>query len=352
MRDKLGCSSVQLMLTLFVCGSGIIALQTFYSNSELSFLSVLLCLVIAFAVMYVLFLPSVVIKKRTSLDFISFATNKTPSAIIFVSAFYALYFVYTASYFLLKYTDMISQKINPNVELVTLTVLFLSACVYGAYKGTQAITRCGIFIFVLCLVTFALIFGGNVSNLNFENISFNFSGSTQDFISTLSYFATMAVVPVIFAFLCGNIKKFKSKHFLLLTIFLLVLAIIAEFFIFYVLAYFGKQQSFQMFTLSKTAQIGVVNGIDSFFLAWTTSSMFLIITAMLICINKSLGKSKNLALNIAFAIIILVMNICINQYNSIKEIILNPLVFSIFTIISAVILPCGYLVFGGKKKYD
>lgn len=351
MRTSLGCSSIQLMLTLFVCGSGIVALQTFYSNTELSFLSVLLCLVVAFAVIFVLFLPSAFIKKRTSLDFISFAANRTPSAIIFVSTFYALYFVYSASYFMLKYTDMISQKLNPNAELVSLASLFLSACIYGAYKGVQAITRCGIFIFVLCIVTFALIFGGNISNLDFEHNNFSFSISSDSFISIISYFVTMAVVPVIFAFLCGNIKKFKTKHIVFLTIFLLILAVIAEFFIFYALGNFGKQQSFQMFTLSKSAQIGVINGIDSFFLAWATSSVFLIITAILICINKALGKEKNLALNIAFALIILVMNICINQYNSIKEIILNPFVFSIFTVISAVILPCSYLVLGGKKNY-
>ena len=135
MRANLKLSSVQLMISFFVFSSAVIILQNFYAASDTSFLMNLICVVLGVLIAFLFFVPSIIIRSQTKLDFMSFAHLKTPNAIIFTSAFYAMYFVYAAGYFLVTYTEMFNQKLNPEGNIYVIAFLLLSACVYAGHDN-------------------------------------------------------------------------------------------------------------------------------------------------------------------------------------------------------------------------
>ena len=351
MHTKIKFPSKRLMLSLFICSSLVILLLNFNEASNISFTFNVFCILSGLAITFLFFVPSAIIKKRTNLDFMSFAHLKTPSAIVFISAFYSIYFVWTAEYFLLGYTDMFVKKLNSEANIYVVALILLAVCSYAAHKGVNAVTRCGIFIFAFSLIAFILIFSGNISNLDFKHYGFEFSGNYNNFIENTSYFMTTSFIAVIFACVSVYIKDFKTKHTAVTLGFIALLFIITMLFVWFALGSYGNSQEYSFFTLSKSSHLGVVNGIDCFYLSVSTLSVFLILSIILCCISKSTGKSGSLNIILLFSLIIFILYICSNQFNFVKEILTNHYYFNAFSFAAAVLVPTVYLFVFGRKSY-
>ncbi|MCD8025754.1 MAG: spore germination protein [Clostridiales bacterium] len=287
------------------------------------------------------------IKKKTDLGFMLFVRRATPSFGIFVSAFYAMYFVYAANYFLISYTDIFLQRLNPDTDIYIIAALLLAVCVYAASKGASAVTRCGIFIFAFALIAFLLIFCGNISNLDFRAASLDFDFDFSDFsgaINIPAIFFALALFSVMFSCVSDKVKSFKMRHLIFFVTGAAVLFSLSVFFLCFSLGDYGKLQSFQMFTLAKSAKLGVMNGLDGFFLAVITSSFFLLVSMILISINRTFDTRAGLKMILIFAVIIYVLFVCAGNSYSVKEILTNPLVFGALSVSASVIIPCAYIL--------
>lgn len=348
--QRLKLSSVQLMLTFFVCGCSVILLQNFYDSSSASFTSYLPCILLGILVSFLYCVPSILIKKRNGLDFPSFAHSVTPSAIVFVAAYYAIFFVYAAQYFLLKYTDMFIKTLNPEADENIIALILIAVCIYAGHKGINSVTRCGIFIFAFSILAFIMIFSGNPTDLDFENNTFVFSQSNGDFITNSSVFMTVSFVSVFFAFTLGYTEKFRVKHIAVALSALALVFALSLFFIWFVLGEYGKQQPYQMFLLSKSAHIGAVAGIDSFFLSLSALSVFLIISLIFISIGRVTGKTDKLNIKLVFSVIIFILFICAQQFDAVKEILTSSYIFNILIFIAAVLIPGIYLIFFRRRS--
>ena len=86
MQTKIKFPSKRLLLLIFLSGFSVILLESFDLPENTSFLFNLLTLFCGFSITALFFIPSVIIKNRTDLDFMSLAHMKTPNAIIFVSS--------------------------------------------------------------------------------------------------------------------------------------------------------------------------------------------------------------------------------------------------------------------------
>lgn len=351
MQTKIKFPSKRFMLMIFLCSSAVILLQNYNLSDSTSFLFNLLSMFFGFLITLLFFVPSIIIKRRTDLDFMSLAHMKTPSAIIFTAAFYCIYFVYTAEYFLLVYTDMFSKKLNSEANIYAVALILLAVCVYAAYKGTNAIARSSIIIFAFSFVAFALIFSGNISNVRLENSVISFDGGYTSFIDNTSFFITPAFTSVIFGVLSGYTKNFKSRHLVFTLGFAVLLFALVLFFYAFSLGKYAYAQDYQSFLLSKTAHIGEVGGFDSFYLSLSALAVFVIISLILTCMCKSTGRSGSLPTVIVFSVIIYVLFICANHFNSIKEILTSHYLFNILTFISAVVIPTLY-IFGIRRKQN
>lgn len=349
MQTKIKFPSKRLLLLIFLAGISVILLESFNLPKDTSFLFNLLTLICGFSLTALNFVPSIIIKNRTDLDFMSLAHIKTPNAIIFVSAFYCMYFVYTAEYFLIKYCDMFSKKLNSEANIFAVAFVLLAVCVYAGYKGTNAIARCSIFIFAFSFIVFLLVFTGNISNLEINIADFNYSGQKGDFINNTSFFLTPAFTAVIFSVLSGYTKNFRPRQIVFsvaITAFLFALIL---FFTTFVLGEYAFAQDYRCFLLSKTTHFGDVGGFDSLYLSISLLTVFLTISLILTCICKSTGKSSSLPIVLIFALIIFVLFICSYHFNAIKELLTNHYILNILTFVSAVVIPVIYLFVFGRR---
>lgn len=349
MQTKIKLPSKRFMLMLFLCSSAVILLQNYNISEGSSLLFSLLSMLCGLIVTFLLFIPSVIIKKRTDLDFMSLAHIKTPTAVIYISAFYCIYFVYAAEYFLLIYSDMFSKKLNSDANIYVLIFILISACIYAAFKGTNAIARCSVFIFVFSFIAFILIFTGNISNVRIDNLSFVFSGSYLSFADNSAFFVTPAFISVIFAVQSGYTKNFRPRHIVFTLGFTALLFALVLFFCKFSLGKYAFSQEYQSFLLSKTAHFGGVAGFESFYLALSALTVFVILSLLLTCVCKSTGRSSSLPNVLIFALIIYVLFICAQNFNSVREILLNPNIFNILTFITAAVFPTSYILIYGRK---
>ncbi len=344
MQTKIKFPSLRLMLSLFMCSSAVILLQNINLSKNRSFTFDLLCILSASFISLLFFVPNIILKKNNNTDFMSFAHSKTPSGVIFTAAYYSIYFVFVAEYFLVSYTDMFVKKLNPEANIFVVSILLIATCIYASYKGASAITRCGIFIFSFSLIGFILIFAGNISNLDFQNYPFEISGNYSDFISGVSFYLTPSFVAVIFATISGYTKKFKTRQTAITLGFITIVFVTVMFFIRFALGDYAYSQEYPSYVLSKSSHMGVISGMDGFYLSISTLSVFLVISLLLTCLTKTSGKSSSMKIILIFSVIIYVLFICAQNLNSVREILLNTTVLNALTFISAVVIPTIYML--------
>ncbi len=337
------------MLTFMLCACSVILLQNNNVSPKNSFTVNLLCMLGGLAVCAVMFLPPVILKKRFDTDFLTLSGKVTPKLKIPLAALYALYFVYASVYFLLPYTDMFCKKYYPGASPCIIGLCVLAACVYAACKGANIITRFGIFLFVFALAANFLMFGGSIGSVDFANSSFLLYTDFESAASAFIYFCSPSFIAVIYACLAGDTENFRlSQPFFALLFTALKYALVLFFVAFSVGAY-AQRQEYQSFILSRVAHFDSFGGIESFFTALATMSVFMIISMFLSCVNKSTGGGgvKNSA---AFALIIFIAAFMAEWNNSVKEIFTNDVILIIFTAVVAVFVPLAYIFTGRKIK--
>ena len=85
--NKQRFSSKRFLLTLMLCACSVILLQNYNLTQSSSFSFELLCLICGLSVCFLLLLPSIIIKRRTNLDFITVAGTAAPKLKIPLAVF-------------------------------------------------------------------------------------------------------------------------------------------------------------------------------------------------------------------------------------------------------------------------
>lgn len=329
----------QMMIALFVAMTGIILIQN-YTFIYKSYMSGVLSVIIGLAVFLIYIIPTRIISRKTDLSFIDFARRETPSATVFLSMFYALYFVYATVNFLLNYSSVFTSTGNRKDAGFVVIFILLAVCVFASTRGIGTVARCSLFIFAFAVIAFALIFGGNISHLDFSGFKLDFDGAQLQYGSAV--FAMTAFAAVIFGFFEYN-GRTRTRSIAFLVCGLALLLMIVVFFMFFALGNYGTMQDYQIFVLSKAADFGNAVGIDSFHLSLCAMSVFILVSLCLICIGRVVNKNENVWCMSVFAVISYLLYLTADYYNSVKEIILNPYIFGIFTAFASFAVPMIYI---------
>ncbi|MCH5297431.1 MAG: hypothetical protein J1E85_07160 [Ruminococcus sp.] len=329
----------QMMITLFVAILGIVLIQN-YAFVNQSFLTSVFSIIIGLVVLLVCTVPSLIVKSKTDLSFASFVRRETPTAMVFLSMFYALYFVYAIVLFLSKYASVFTSTGNRSDAGFSVVFIMLAVCVFASCRGIGAVARCSLIFFAFAVVALTLIFVGNISNLDFSAFEFELNGGQLQYGSAV--FAMIAFAAVVFGFFEYNSRtRVKNTVFLVCGIGILLFLVV--FFVFFALGNYGTMQKYQMFVLSKTADIGGVGCIDSFHLSLCAVTIFVLVSLCLICVGKVVDRDKSVWCMTIFAAISYVLYLTADYYNSVKEIIFNPYVFDVFTILASFVVPVIYI---------
>ena len=100
--------------------------------------------------------------------------------------------------------------------------------------------------------------------------------------------------------------------------------------------------------LSRVAHFGSFGGIESFYLALATMSVFMIISLILCAVTKSVRREQDKKTVIIFALILFAAHICGTYLNSVKEIFTNTVIFVILTAAASLLPVC--CAFIGRKS--
>ncbi len=344
MQINIAYPSKRLLLSLFFCGSSIILLQNYNISPNTSFLVNLLCLVCGIAVCGIMFIPSIILKTKYNTDIVTASRSCTPRLHYVVFACYIAYFVYTIQFFLLRYTEMFSEKYFTGASVDLIALVMVAICLYSACRGTNIITRFGIILFAFAVISYLLIFGGEVSSLDFNHYVFSFDGNMATALSNSVFFITPSFIAVIFVCTSSYTENFKVRQPVMTLIFLAIEFALVLFFSHFVLGNYSQQQSYQTFLMSKVSQISGVTGIESFYFALTTLCVFVTISLCLCSVNRGLSENKTIMNVSIFSGITFALHICAVRINSIKEILTNPITFCILTLVFAVIVPLIYIL--------
>ncbi len=349
MTEKVSYSSKRFLLTLMLCSCSVILLQNYDLSPNSTFTFELLCLLCGISISLLLFIPAIIIKRGTNRDLLAIASESAPRFRIIPALFYSLYFIYTAEFFLLPYTDMFQKKYYSEVTPCIIALLLLIACVYAAVKGVNVITRFGVFLFAFALLTNILMFGGSVSTLDFSLYGFEFGGSLSDFLQNTLYFITPAFIAALFVCLAEDTNNFKLRQPFFALIFTGIKFALIMFFLWFSLGGYANSQEYQTFVLSRAAGFGSFGGIESLYLALATMSVFMIISLILCAVTKSVKRESDVKYVIVFASVIFAAHICGSYLNSVKEVFTNTFLFVVLTVIAAAVIPM-YYVFRGRKS--
>lgn len=350
--NKSKISSVQFMLTLFILGLSVVLFQKYNNALTSSFFVNLILIASSVIIAIIYYTPSGIIRSKTGMDLISFSQSLPVGVRYFSAIVYSIYFVWITVYVLISYCDMFVRVINPSAWKYAIAFLVLAAGIYSACKGLEGTTRCGIFFFAFAVIALLIIFCGNISKFDFEvnnPILNDYKGSV---VNSVSEFMQFGFTALIFGVLAGRTKNFKVKHYMFLMIMLAVVAMSAVFFIWFVLGRYGANADYQMYSLSKASEIMSSGGIDSIFLVLTTIIIFLFVAIGLICTARSAGAEGCNYLKISFGVIVFVLFVCAEKYRYTKEILTSPMLFNIFTLITAVVLPIIYIVVFRRKLIE
>ena len=349
MQTEVKFSSKRFLLALLLCACSVILLQNNNLSTNASFTFNAVCIAAGLAVCFLFFLPSLILKKKTDSDVPTLARRYTPRLRIPLTVFYALYFVYAALYFLLPYIDMFHTKYFPEVTPCLITFLMLLCCAYAACKGVNVISRFGIFLFLFALFTNILMFGGSLSELDFSHYDFELSGDFNALIRNTLYFAVPSFIAVIFACCSGLTRNFRFRQPVFTLIFTGVKYAAVLFFIRFALGDYAGRQTYPAFVLSRVAHFGSFAGIESFYLALATMSVFMIVSLFLCCISRGTRGDGDRKTTLIFTLIIFALYVAATYINSVKEILINPILLLLLTFIAAVMLPTAY-IFAGRKS--
>ena len=349
MREGVRFSSKRLMLTLMLCACSVILLQNRHLSRESSFLFRLCGIAAGLFVCFLFFLPAVLLKRRYGSDVPTLVAQRPRWQQISVAMIYAAYFLYVAAYFLIPYTEMFTEKYYTDVSPCVIALLLLACCVYAAYKGPNVITRFGIFLFMLAMLTNFLLFGGSLSSLTFEG-GFTFQGSLPAFWQDADYFMTPSFTAAVFACLAGDTLRFRLRQIIVALGLTGVKFALILFFITFAVGEYAYRQDFQTFVLSRVAHFGTFAGIESFYMALCTMSVFMILSLILCCLCRDVGKRGSLTAIAAFTGGIFLLHFIAANQNSVKELLMQPIVLNGFSLVTAVILPLSMLIGRGEKK--
>ncbi len=344
MQQDVPFSSKRFIMTLALCACSVILLQNGDLPGELSFPLRMLGMVLGLALCFAAMIPAILIKTKTNGDVLSLTGRRSTVQKAVTAVIYCICFVCAAVYFLYPYTDMFCKKYYDEASPCLIAFLMLGCCVYAAFKGANVITRFGIFLFLLAMVTNALLFGGSLFSLDFSYGSFELSSSPSDFFRCALYFVTPCFIAVIFACLSGSSRQFRLRQPVIALSLTGVKFALVMFFITFSVGEYATRQEYGTFVLSRAAHFGAFAGIESFYMALSTMSVFMIVSLLLCSAAKAVGKERSLAVTSVFTGVIFIVHLLAVNNDSIKEILTNPVTLIAVSLAGAVIVPTVCLI--------
>lgn len=260
-----------------------------------------------------------------------------------ICGIYALYFFYAVCITMTMFTVLLSESSGFRVSIIVLPIFMSAAALYGSYKGIEAISRCGTLILFAVAASFVLLCLSLFSKADLLNLPPVGSYSVSDIISNavimIGEQSCIPAVIFIYPHVKGNVKK--SVVLWLLVLFVCICSL--SLFITSILGDYAGSQLFPVYSWARLSSFGVLQRLDSLFIAVWTAGVFvrlaLLLWVLSICLRYAIGTKTSKLAPPVFCIAALVFAAAAPFNRTIRDMILNRNILFFATVFCCVILP-------------
>ncbi len=312
--------------------------------------------VISVAVMsvflFVLSIPTVLlIKKDSSSSIITRASCISPIFEKIIIVVYLISILYTGILTATRFELLVGSLLFPETNVLFFVAMMLLAAVYTSGKGIESIGRSAVIYLIPVLLAFVFVFLTLIDEFDILNFTPVYKNEIPDIFNSAYYSCARTGELGAIVLLMPNVKNQNKNHLFKWLISVSAIIFITELMISGVLGGFGKNQLFNMYSLSVLAEYGFVERLDAIIsciwliCAGVKMAMILYIANFLL---SSLFKKSKKSVNISVCALIIfagtaVISISILYFSAVAS---SPLTLILFTLAIAVI---PFAVFIGEK---
>lgn len=359
MQKTAKITSFQFYAILFL--SRIFALVSYISGEKnnLSATGEILAVVTACLFILVASIPTMLfIRKDSTSSILMRASCISPVFEKIVAFFHLVSMIYTGIITASRFELMVGSLLFPDMNVLIFAAIMLFAAAYTAYRGIESIGRSAVIYLVPVLGAFLFVFVTLVSKFDILNFTPVYTSELVQTVDSAYYFCARTGELSAVLLLLPNVKNHNKKHLFNWIVALSVIIIATEFMIIGVLGGFGKNQLFNMYSLSVIAKIGFVERLDAIISCiWLICSgvkMSIIFYVCNLLLTSLFGKKRDVIYISSCAVVVFVCTVIISiSILNFFKVVSSGLTAVVFTL-TVVILPLS--VMAGEKikerKYE
>lgn len=349
MNKKL-ISSMQFFMTLFLCETFLFFGFSKYTLSGGSVFWALLFSVLAGVLPLLAALPSYFLMRDAHKSFSVLLSDWFPRFSLAVKLFYLVCFCVFCAYLLTVYSVFLTEQINRDSSAVVVIALLLLICAFCSAKGTEALTRTAVIVFVFAVFTLLFLLVGLAAKVDMSNLAAVFKDQKEGAADTLVYLG-LSVLPICtLPFFLKNLKGKTMKNLLVFSLLSFVFTAVTAFFLLSVLGPYAQTQNYPAFTLAKMAEISILKGGDGMLFALLTGAVFIFVSLFFITGNKVISAHSSKAFSIAFAVVTFALCMLMRFVPGVFQFFTNKIFLLILSVTAAFFIPLGLLCYKKMRK--
>lgn len=293
------------------------------------------------------------IKKDSASSILTRASCISPVFEKTIAIVYLISIIYTGIITTARFELMIASLLFPETSVMIFVIAMLLAAVYCAYRGIETIGRSAVIYLIPVLCAFIFVFTTLINKFDILNLDPVYGSETLPMINSAYYTCSRTGELGALILLLPHVKNHSKKHLYNWIFAVSVIFITTELMISGVLGGFGKNQLFNMYSLSVLAKFGFVERLDSIisciWLICAGVKMSLIFYISNILFRSIFKKARPLIYISATAVVVFIGTAVISASIICFAEILSSAVTTVIFTLAIIILPVT-VILGEKLK--
>lgn len=297
---------------------------------------------IVFALIFILVLcvPSALFYKRFPNDTPVSVTGKKMSRVL--SAFYILFFIFTASVSVSRFYIFLTSVIYPEKKMGFFLVIAVLVCAYCAYLGIEALSRGNVILLCITVLGVAAIFFTVTQRMDIYNFEPLFFYPLKNSVKSGFFAAARTVELSVFLFLAHRTNG-KIKRGFIVSFFLFAAGLFTHFiFLNGVSGEFAKTQLFPSYALAVIAKFPFFERLDAVITAVWIFSILIKCSVFIFISREQLNgfsfMNNKISLGLCF-VTVSALSLVFSYNLGIHKAVSSPYIFIFLTAVGSVMIP-------------
>lgn len=207
--------------------------------------------------------------------------GKSPLNNKWLSLIYGIYFIFTGSILVARFSFFASTELNPESEILFYSIFFIAFCVYGAVLGIEPLARVSLLVFAITVFGIISVAVFGFKEFEFINLFPFTRNSTRDILINALFFSGDASGLVLYLAVSPKVNGNKIKPYLWGTVSAYAVCTVILAFTIGILGDMASMSAFPMFEVSQVSKFSDKERLDAVYTAFWIFAVFLKTTVFL-----------------------------------------------------------------------